>query len=110
MNKTINDVIIYKSDDGKSNITVRIENETVWLSQIQMAELFNTTKQNVSLHIQNIFRENELDKNSVVKDFLTTASDGKQGKISHEKAIKKAEEKYKKEVKMHKNSILDFEL
>lgn len=54
--------------------------ETVWLTQAQMASLFQTTKQNISLHVNNCFREKELDKNSVVKDFLTTASDGKQYK------------------------------
>jgi len=54
-----------------------MENETVWLTQAQMAELFQTTKQNISLHIRNLFNENELDKNSVVKEYLTTAADGK---------------------------------
>ena len=56
---------------------VRLENQTVWLSQSQMTELFQTTKQNVSLHLQNIFEEGELAENSVVKDYLTTAADGK---------------------------------
>ena len=83
MSNVENEIVIYKSDDGKSNLSVRVENETVWLSQIQMAELFNTTKQNISLHIQNIFKEDELDKDSVVKDFLTTASDGKQYNVLH---------------------------
>ena len=54
-----------------------MQDETVWLTQAQMSQLFQTTKQNVSLHIGNIFREGELNKNSVVKDFLTTAADGK---------------------------------
>jgi hypothetical protein len=63
--------------DGKLRIDVRFEHETVWLTQQQMAELFQTTKQNVSLHIQNIFSENELTAISVVKDSLTTAADGK---------------------------------
>jgi len=69
--------LFYSSDDGKSKIEVRLENETVWLSQMQMVELFQTTKQNVSLHIKNVFAEGELEENSVVKDYLTTASDGK---------------------------------
>jgi len=71
------EIIIYQTDDGLTRIDVRMENETVWLTQAQMAELFQTTKQNISLHIQNLFNENELDKNSVVKESLTTAVDGK---------------------------------
>jgi hypothetical protein len=71
------EIVIYQTDDGRTRIDVRMENETVWLTQAQMAELFQTTKQNISLHIQNIFDENELDKISVVKEYLTTAADGK---------------------------------
>ncbi|MEG1739653.1 MAG: hypothetical protein RR266_04405, partial [Bacilli bacterium] len=56
---------------------VNIENETVWLNQAQMAELFQTTKQNISLHINNIFKDGELEKASVVKEYLTTGADGK---------------------------------
>ncbi|MFC1612703.1 hypothetical protein ACFL23_00005 [Patescibacteria group bacterium] len=72
-----NQIIIYNTKDGKAKLDVRLENETVWLSQKQMAELFDTTKQNISLHLNNIFTERELLKDSVVKDFLTTADDGK---------------------------------
>ena len=61
-------------------LEVRIQDETVWLTQQQMAELFLTTKQNVSLHINNIFREGELEMFSVVKESLTTAADGKKYK------------------------------
>lgn len=70
-------IIIYKSEKGETKIDVRFENESVWLTQNALAELFQTTKQNISLHIKNIFKENELQPNSVVKDFLTTAADGK---------------------------------
>jgi len=70
-------IIIYKTDDGKTKIDVRFENETVWLTQNALADLFQTTKQNISQHIKNIFKEGELQPNSVVKDFLTTALDGK---------------------------------
>lgn len=69
-------IIIYKAN-GQVKIDVRFENETVWLTQNALAELFQTTKQNISLHIKNIFEEGELLSNSVVKDFLTTAADGK---------------------------------
>lgn len=65
------DIIIYQTDNGLTKIDVRVENETVWLSQQQMADLFDTTKQNISLHIKNIFYEEELDEDSTVKEFLT---------------------------------------
>ena len=77
MNQDNNKILIYTSDDGQVKIEVRLEDENVWLTQNAMAELFNTTKQNISLHIKNIFEENELNENSVVKENLTTASDGK---------------------------------
>ncbi len=70
-------IIIYQTEDWKTRVEVRFEHENVWLTQKLMAELFGTTKQNVSLHLQNIFKDKELSQNSVVKDFLTTASDGK---------------------------------
>lgn len=72
-----NEIVIYQSEMLSSHIEVRIEDETVWLTQLQMVELFDSSKQNISLHINNIFREEELEENSVVKYSLTTASDGK---------------------------------
>lgn len=74
-----NEIILYQPDSTLS-LDVRVENETVWLTQAQMTELFQSTKQNISLHINNIFKEGELDKISVVKDSLTTAADGKRYK------------------------------
>src|SRR3989339_2062616 len=71
------ELIIYQTEDGKIKIDVRFQDEMVWLTQQLMAELFQTTKQNISLHIKNIFEEGELDKEPVVKEFLTTALDGK---------------------------------
>ena len=76
------EIILYQPNEMVS-LEVRLDEDTVWLSQAQMAELFQTTKQNVSLHINNIFKENELDKNSVVKDYLTTALDGKAYKTKY---------------------------
>ena len=70
-------IIIYRSEDGTIQLEVQLYEETVWLTQHQMTILFETTKQNVSLHVNNAFKEGELERNSVVKDFLTTASDGK---------------------------------
>ena len=74
-----NEIILYQPDSSLS-LDVRVENDTVWLTQAQMTELFQSTKQNISLHINNIFKEGELDKISVVKDSLTTAIDGKRYK------------------------------
>ena len=71
------EIVLYQTEDGRTRLEVKLENETVWLTQGQMVELFQTTKQNVSLHIQNIFEEGELTELSVVKESLTTAADGK---------------------------------
>src|ERR1035437_9045692 len=77
MAETPSEILIYQSPDGKTRVDVTLADETVWLSQAQMAELFQTTKQNISLHVRNVFDENELQENSVVKEYLTTAQDGK---------------------------------
>lgn len=71
------ELIIYQTDDGITRLQVRMDRETVWLSQNQMAELFQTTKQNVSLHINNIFNEHELDRTATVKEYLTVQQEGK---------------------------------
>jgi len=73
--------LLYQTEDGHTKLEVRLENETVWLTQQMMAELFQTTKQNIGQHLKNIFSEGELPENSVVKEFFTTASDGKKYKI-----------------------------
>lgn len=70
------ELILYTTEDGSTTIRLRVNGETVWLTQLEIAELFQTSKQNISLHVNNIFSEKELD-NSVVKEHLTTASDGK---------------------------------
>jgi hypothetical protein len=75
-----NEIILYQSDSLSNHIEVRIEDETVWLTQLQMAELFQTTRNNITLHIGNVFKEHELESTSVSKDFLLTASDGKKYK------------------------------
>ena len=75
--KANSQILIYQTEKGQTKLEVRLEEETVWLTQKGMAELYQTTKQNISLHIQNIHNEGELDENSVVKESLTTASDGK---------------------------------
>ena len=70
------EIIIYQPDSKSARIEVRIGEETVWLTQAQMVELFNSSKQNVSLHINNIFKENELSYNSTVKEYLTVQKEG----------------------------------
>ena len=72
-----NNFIMYTTDDGQVDIEVRLEEENVWLTQKSMAELFETTRNNITMHIKNIFEEKELEENSVVKECLTTAKDGK---------------------------------
>lgn len=73
----LNNIIIYQTEDGKIQLDVKMEADTVWLTQAQMGDLFQSSKQNISLHINNIFKEQELDKDSVVKEYLTTATDKK---------------------------------
>ena len=75
-----NEIVVYQPEGGEFHIEVRVENETVWLTQAQMAELFNSTRNNITLHIKNIFQEHELDANSVCKESLLTANDGKKYK------------------------------
>jgi len=74
---TKSELILYQTEDGHTHIEVRLQDETVWMSQLAMAELFQSTKQNISLHLKNVFDEGELLERRVVKEYLTTASDGK---------------------------------
>lgn len=77
-----NDIIIYHSKDGKVNVALMTRDGNVWLSQQQMATLFASSVPNVSMHISKILKEEELDKNSVIKYFLTTAADGKSYEVA----------------------------
>jgi hypothetical protein len=79
----MNEIVLYQSDELLERIEVKIEDDTVWLTQQQMATLFMQTKQNISLHINNCFNENELQAISVVKESLTTANDGKKYKTKY---------------------------
>ena len=79
----MSDLILYTSDDGRTRMQLRIDEQTIWLTRLEIAELFQTTKQNVSLHANNLFKEGELHPDSVVKESLTTASDGKQYRTQH---------------------------
>ena len=70
------DLILYTTEDGKSQIKLRAKDQTVWLTQLEMAELFDATKQNISLHLKNIFEDGELDQTATVKDSLTVQTEG----------------------------------
>jgi len=72
-----NELILYQTEDGKIRIEVRLQDETVWLTQKLMAELFQTSVPNINIHINNIFEEGELEADSVIKEYLTTAADNK---------------------------------
>ena len=76
-------MIIYVSKDGDVKVDVNIKNENIWMSQDVMANLYDTTKNNISMHLKNIFDEGELQKEAVVKKFLTTANDGKKYNVLH---------------------------
>ncbi len=78
-----NEIIIYQTEDGHTKIDVKFEDETVWLTQAQLCELYQTSKSNISEHIKHIFEEGELEENSVVRKFRTTASDGKNYNTIH---------------------------
>jgi len=73
-------IILYQTEDGKTRVEVRFEHENVWLTQKLMAELFETTVANINIHLKNIFQTGELEQNSVIKDLLITAPDGKKYK------------------------------
>ena len=77
------EIVIYQTEGGQTKIEVQLEDETVWLAQAGLAEVFQTTKQNISLHIKNIYEEGELYEDSVVKEYFTTAADGKCYKTKH---------------------------
>ena len=83
-NNEQSDFIIFKTQDEKISVDVRFENETVWLTQDQMGMLFDKAKSTLSEHIKHIFEEGELDENSVVRKFRTTAADGKNHEVNYQ--------------------------
>ncbi len=83
MNNEKNQMIIYTSVDGETKIEIKLENETLWLNQKQMAELFGCSSDNVGFHLKNIFKEAELSENSVTEDYSVTASDNKNYVVKH---------------------------
>ena len=83
MSNNDTEIVIYQSEDGRTKVDVRFEDETVWLTQQQLVDLFQTSKSNVSEHIKHIFEEGELEEKRVVRKFRTTASDGKSYNTNH---------------------------
>jgi hypothetical protein len=75
-------LIIYNTTDGKASVTLYARDGMVWMNQSQLAELFDTSVPNISMHISNILKEGELMADSVIKDYLTTASDGKEYNVA----------------------------
>jgi hypothetical protein len=73
----MNDLILYTTEDGRSRIQLRADQNTVWLTQSEMAELFDATKQNISLHLKNIFEDGELEPSATVKESLTVQIEGR---------------------------------
>ena len=84
MNKQESSIIIYNTADGKSKVSLFAKDGRVWLSQSQLAELFATSVPNINIYISNVFKDNELDTNSVIKEYLTTAVDGKEYDVESE--------------------------
>jgi len=72
-----NKVVIYQTEDGQTQIDVRLENDTVWLTQAQMAELFERTPQNITMHIRNAYNEGELEREATCKEYLQVQTEGK---------------------------------
>jgi len=82
MQENNSEILLYKTEDGEIKIDVYFDADNLWLTQKLMAELFECSTDNISLHLKNIFKEGELDKNSVVEDYSVTASDGKKSKTA----------------------------
>ena len=82
MDQDKQNIIIYNTVDGKASVSLYAKDGMIWMNQNQMAELFDTSVPNISMHVSNILKDKELNKNSVVKDFLTTAADGKKYNVT----------------------------
>jgi len=78
----MNELILYTTEDGRSQVKLRADHQTVWLTQLDMAELFDATKQNISLHLKSIFQDGLLDPAVTVKESLTAAADSDRGRAS----------------------------
>lgn len=87
----MSDILIYQTEDGRTQVNLLVQEHTVWFNQSQLAELFDTSVPNIATHIKNIFEDKELDEDSVIKNFLITAADGKQYQVKHYERQKHAQ-------------------
>ena len=97
-----NKLILYKDEEGKVNVNVRFADEDVWLTQAQLAEIYNTTQQNISLHQKGIYADGELDEEATHKKYLLVRQEGKrqvQREIDFDKAVKRLRNRQKGETK-----------
>ena len=76
LDQTTNEIILYTDENGRTNVSVRLAEEDVWVTQVQLAEIYNTSQQNISLHIDNIYKDGELQKEATYKDFLLVQKEG----------------------------------
>ncbi len=96
----MSELILYTTEDGRSQIKLRAERQTVWLTQLEMAELFDATKQNISLHLKNVFQDGELDPAATVKESLTVQTeDARQADAQDDAELKALEKTLKKRSK-----------
>ncbi|MBC8611411.1 hypothetical protein H8702_09895 [Massilimaliae timonensis] len=89
-----NNVLIYQDENGITKVSVRFSDEDLWLTQQQIAELYDTTQQNISQHIDSIYKDGELDRGATNKKFLLVRTVERKGRVSHKQAIKKAEQEF----------------
>lgn len=101
--ETNSQIIIYQTESGETRLEVRLENETVWLTQKLMSEPFQTTPQNITIHLKNVFDEGELSEAATCKDFLQVRREGARTVERHQLAVEKAESEYEKHYKSRKN-------
>lgn len=99
--KNKQNIIIYNTIDGKASVSLYAKDGMVWMNQNQIAELFNTSIPNISMHITNILKDGELEQNSVVKDYLTTAADSKEYNVAYMEDKQEIEE-LEKSIKLRK--------
>ena len=89
LNNETNQIIIYQTEDGKTKLDVRLEDETVWLSQQQIAELYQSSRTNVVEHIKHVYEDGELDENSTCRNFRQVQIEGSKGYLENIKSIQK---------------------
>jgi hypothetical protein len=97
--KSLSDIIIYQTEDHQTKVQVRLEDDTIWLTQKQMAELFDVSIPTINEHLKNIFSTQELEENSVIRKFLITANDGKEYDLKYISDFDREMQKMLKEAK-----------